>query len=340
MNTGNLSLTNLNVTLYENSTLTHHLINNDIPFIKIDEYDVSGMSINNNHIVATNGSVIFVTEYGIVRETINTFLNKLFFEMHIDREEWNVGENTTIIINTDGMLSIDTDLPYTIDGNKINIEFDRRGEHNLTLVAQKEGYESIEKIITFLVKEFVTLSIEAKSTTSTISIPFILEIDGERKELLTPYTDIIEAQTINLTFPNSYENLDFQRIIINGKSIIENKLSIDIFNDTSIITTYGRNIIINVEDAEGSGSYPIGAMVTLSADDKEIIPFILKEKFDHWEGLSNTLNNKSNPLIFRAEESMNIRAVYKIDYTGLTIPMAVIATIAILKIKKRRKDVT
>ena len=81
-------------------------------------------------------------------------------------------------------------------------------------------------------------------------------------------------------------------------------------------------------------------MVTLSADDKEIIPFILKEKFDHWEGLSNTLNNKSNPLIFRAEENMNIRAVYKIDYTGLTIPMAVIATIAILKIKKRRKDVT
>lgn len=107
-------------------------------------------------------------------------------------------------------------------------------------------------------------------------------------------------------------------------------------DDTSIDVIYGRNVIVNVVNGEGSGSYPIGSMVTISADDKEIVPFLIVERFDHWEGLPANLDSKNNPLIFEANERVDATAIYRMDYSGLALPVAVIATIVIIKFRKRR----
>lgn len=190
-----------------------HLTNNGIPIMRIKDYDASGMAIKNEHIIAKNGSIIFSTRYGVATGSLTTFLNTLSLDLEMSNIKGELGEDATIIFNTEGEMMVDTELPYKIDGNKITIEFDRLGVYNVTLTAHREGYKSIMKDLQFTITKLVALSINGKNTNNNdIILEFTLNTMEGSNTLKTPYKSRVQAQVINLTFPQMHNNLDFQRV--------------------------------------------------------------------------------------------------------------------------------
>ncbi|MEM4274405.1 MAG: hypothetical protein QXK74_03605 [Candidatus Nitrosocaldaceae archaeon] len=308
-----------------------HLMDNETPIMKIKYSKV---------IVNTN-KVLVITDNGILEKDIDLFLNKLRFNVTINGEKMNntintnVGEENIIEIDTDGFVDIDADIDYEVKDNRIIIIPNERGEYNLSIKAYREGYKDERIDLKIIVKRFVTLTINAQGPRNSLNVQF----DSTLGRLTTPYKERLEVGSINMTFPQKYNDLDLQKVIINTvngtDSMVRNNIMLHLDSDTTLNLIYGRNVVITVEDGEGSGSYPVGSSVVISANEKPIVPIILREVFDHWEGLPEGYDKNENNLTLIANESMTIRAVYRMDYIGLLLPIIVVAAIIVTKVVRR-----
>ncbi len=108
---------------------------------------------------------------------------------------------------------------------------------------------------------------------------------------------------------------------VNGEEIKENYLHITPTQDVRISASYNEEILIDVVDGQGSGVYKIGDTVKISAPDKDRVLFLIRDVFDHWEGI-----DADSPVVsFVASRDSHIVAVYREDYTYLmalvTVPL-------------------
>ena len=74
---------------------------------------------------------------------------------------------------------------------------------------------------------------------------------------------------------------------------------------------------------QGSGVYTHGEQVTVFAPDKDKISFLVREVFDHWEGLEDTNSVSAGAsATFAVTQDRTIIAVYRDDYTYLMVLIA------------------
>lgn len=308
-----------------------HLIDNETPIMKIK---YSKVIVNTNR-------VLVITDNGMLEKDVDLFLNKLRFNVTINGEKTNntintnVGEENIIEIDTDGFIDIDADIDYEVKGNRIIVIPNERGEYNLSIKAYREGYKDERMDLKIIVKRFVTLTVNAQGPRNSLNVQF----DSTLGRLTAPYEERLEVGSINMTFPQKYNDLDLQKVIINTAnrtdSTVRNNIMLYLDSDTTLNLIYGRNVVITVEDGEGSGSYPVGSSVVISANEKPIVPIILREAFDHWEGLPEGYDKNENNLTLIANESMTIRAIYRMDYIGLLLPITVVVAIIVTKVIRR-----
>jgi len=99
---------------------------------------------------------------------------------------------------------------------------------------------------------------------------------------------------------------------INGKIVDGNVLEFYADTDKEIISIYDKFVNVIVNDGEGSGVYSYGDKITISAPDKPILSFLVKETFDYWDEI-----NEPSSFAIIAEKDIEITAVYRDDYTIL-----------------------
>jgi hypothetical protein len=82
-------------------------------------------------------------------------------------------------------------------------------------------------------------------------------------------------------------------------------------------------IKVDAENAHGSGFYPYGQTVVLSVLPKDKFSFLIREVFDHWEGLPYNTDSVS----FVAYDDIKVRAILHDDYLFLMLVFGLGVTI-------------
>lgn len=117
---------------------------------------------------------------------------------------------------------------------------------------------------------------------------------------------------------------------INDDIIQGNVIEFYTDGDKKITAVYDRFVSVVVHDGKGSGVYSYGDTIVISAPDKPIISYLVKETFNHWEGI----NKKSSSFVIPAEKDIEVTAVYRDDYTilmGVILSGVIGAVIFVIK---------
>jgi len=114
-----------------------------------------------------------------------------------------------------------------------------------------------------------------------------------------------------------------------------------------VVMTYTLNVSSNVAvEIPGSGRYKEGDEVTLSVPSSASMPGLLgllgaKYVFRQWVGFFNSTESSVRLVFTGYEPSLEMRAIYSEDYTGMMITVAVmslvIIAVIILSLRRKRK---
>ena len=110
----------------------------------------------------------------------------------------------------------------------------------------------------------------------------------------------------------------FDHAVVNDEISHHSVLSLEPDGDVAITAVYRQEVLISVVGGEGSGVYGMGQTVTVSAPERHVVSFLVREVFERWDGLEHG----SATATFAAGENMEITAVYRTDYTYLMVIVA------------------
>lgn len=313
------------------------------PLAKIHPIGMStsgGIEIDRNqqYLVVRNqgqGKVSVLADVGADVKNFEAFSNKMNVQVVIDKEKVRVGEKTQLAVISDiPNLEITIDSPVTFAGTKeddnIYLAYpDREGTFDVTVTAQKDGYAPITKSLSFEAVNLYDLAVKAVSTQDgkEISAKHTLIISNQTiNRISTPYNKELGPSEITMSFPPEQKMGDrsysLKKILAGNEEFNEREIEFFLNSNTEVTAYYDRMIKVDVAGAEGSGFYPYGETVTLSVPPKEKVSFLVREVFDHWDGLPY----ETEPALFTASKDISARVVYRDDYSFLMLVVAAIVT--------------
>ena len=155
----------------------------------------------------------------------------------------------------------------------------------------------------------------------------------------TPFVTTVNAGSTKIDLPSNVilqtKNYVFHMIDTGGQAYTTNTVQTYLEEDSDVIAYYDLVLSINATGATGSGFYPYGTVITLTAPEKWQISFLVRQVFDHWEGVDLPFDSKTNNVSFVAKDNVFATAIYRPDYTYLMLVIAGPIT-GIFAIKKRR----
>ena len=343
---------------------TPGIIHSGEPFpIVIHEVDSKGIPISKKsiHEVSTSGltksfeddkviidgeglqNISILSELGGGFQTqIDSFVNKINFNLDVDNVSPRLGEPVIIKINspiTGINYNIDSPFPYDkINSNTFEIIPDYEiNDAVITIIGKLDGFGIADKTVSITSVNLVEISIDTMTMNgdSIIHPNFNMQLTGSISEQKTPYKDTIPPQTIILTFPNTWKSIDggykITDLTLDGIPIDSNIVKFYADTDKQITVTYDKFIKVTVIDGNGSGVYSFGDNIVISAPDKPIIPILAKETFDYWVGT----DEKSPSFVITPNNDYTVTAIYKDDYSVLMIVIMVIVIGMVLLVVKK-----
>ena len=265
-----------------------------------------------------------LSNIGADQKEIESFSNPMDFSINVDKTLIRVGEDVIVkIFSTvsDAVYSITSPFPYEQTGkDEFTLTPDTEIKNaEITISAKKDGYESKTDMVMITSERIVTLEIDAISDDDKkqrVSYDFD---DGEITSSQTPKIYNLKPNQITITFPQKHSSseggYEFQNISVNDKIQNENVLSIFTDVNYEIIANYQSQVQITVIDGQGGGVYLYNETASITAPEKQKISFLVREVFDHWEGIDE--NDKSFSII--ADKDILVTAVYRDDYSYLMI---------------------
>ncbi|MEM3065157.1 MAG: hypothetical protein QW177_07285 [Candidatus Nitrosotenuis sp.] len=328
------------------------------PLAKIKPIGMStsgGIEIDRNkeYLITRNpgqGKVAVLADAGADTKSFEAFSNTMSVEVVITKEKVRVGEKTQLAVISDiPNLEITIDSPVTFTETKgqgdesknIYLAYpDREGTFDVTVTAQKSGYAPVTKSLSFEAVNLFDLTVKAVSTQDgkEISAKHTLVISNQTiSRISTPYSKELGPSEITMSFPQEQKMGDrsysLQKILVGNEEFSEQEIEFFLNSNTEVTAYYERMIKIDVAGAEGSGFYPYGETVTLSVPPKEKVSILVREAFDHWDGLPY----ETEPVSFTASEDVSAKVVYRDDYTFLMLVVAAIVTTALYTTTIRNK---
>ena len=321
--------------------------------------------LDNNRMVGqgTNDGkdIRLLTKIGHSSTTVRIFENILFFSADLEKDDKpveliSVGEEAILKLEGSDIDSIEFSVTSSnfeitqISNTEYIIKPDSIGSGEITIIGKKPGYESEIKTLKLSADQTIEISINAVVTNNPdYRLASPLEMDFTFMDLpkTAPFRERIDAATLGtIEFPaviikeNSshlfnYTVLEYEfndpdlADLYGGDAIINNDPSMVIPTIPATITVvYTQDVFVEIIDAEGSGVYSLGDLATISPVEKEIIPFLLYDKFDYWEG---DLSGSGFQRI-TVTDDIYAKAYYKPDYTNLMAIIS-IAIAALLFVK-------
>lgn len=327
----------------------HEVDSNGVPIRKLDSASTSttqGVAIRDGRmIIDTTGieSIGIVTKIGASSKNVESFANTFRVDIVPNGTTNRVEKQFRLDLVgdvDDFMTLVDSPFPYEkINEKSILVTPDRVGSYNITVIAIKDGYAPARAAMSLNVEKFINITIRAVANDSTeLNIEQQIRLGNTTRSIITPFHEEVRPQFFHASFPHDVlvgnRGYRLNDIVFADQSIDENKIeNIFLGIDTMIIANYDRTVRIQAENAEGAGFYTYGEQVTLSVPPKDKIGFLVRDVFDHWEGIEYN----SDKVTFFATNDIKAVAVLREDHTFLMLFIAIAITAILYVNFVRRK---
>ncbi len=310
--------------------IIHEIDANGTPLSKKDVSVVSssGFDVMDNNMILVNGAGIQNISIlsglgGGFSKQIKSFVNEIDYTVDVNNNTPRIGEIVTIKITSqikDVTYDIDSPFPYEkIDATTFEITPDYTSDNTIiTIIGTLDGFGTTTKQVSISPVNLVEISVDAYTIHDNILTPqYTIKLSDSESTFNTPHSIIIPPQSIVITLPEDWRSVSggykLVEFFINDKPIQGNVIEFYADGDKKITAVYDRFISVMVNNGEGSGVYSYGDSIAISAPDKPIILFLVKETFDYWDGI----NKKSSSFTILADKDIEVTAMYKDDYTIL-----------------------
>ena len=266
------------------------------------------------------GVLSIFSDIGSGEVSINPYLTKLAASFQYSfNEVMSVGKNYTVIVSAPvgTKISADTAINHTISGDTITLSPNVVGDFEVTLTASRSGMSSQSESISVTVDDLRDVTIMAKDSKGvSIGVDVSLVGNSIEEHFMTDHTLGIPRSSVTVEFPKSARHGDFGYRLVSishgAEQIPNNAVTFLPDHDNTITANYERVILIDVINGTGSGVYGVGETVTISAQTKYTLAFLLREVLDSWSGIDST----QETVRFIATEDLTLTATYRTDYTG------------------------
>ena len=270
-------------------------------------------------------SIAAVTKNGADSKQINSFANTFSFSIVANGITNRIDKEFELRLNSDVedyQVFVDSPIPYKkIDETTYLILPNTEGHHTITFTAMKHGYAPSRNSFSVFAEKFVNLAIKATASDGAeLNVGQVIIIGNLTKSIVTPHQEEVRPQFLQTSFPADFvvgsKGYQLESVTFEDQKITDGKISNIFLNkNTEITASYQRMVKIDVENAQGSGFYPYGQTVVLSVAPKDRFFFLIRDVFDHWEGLEYT----SDHIAFAATHDVKAKAVLREDYTILSL---------------------
>ena len=324
----------------------HEIDSLGIPIRKNSDWKISsplGILVTGDYLeVGKSGDAkaSIISSVGASEHDLSGFENIMNVAINLAKNSFRIGEELVLDIqNTvDASYELITNYPFKqTDSDTFVVTFDKEDESStITVLATRDGFNSVS--ISEIVNVQKIFAIDARITSldgKRLTMPFDVTIGDEHILATSPYYTEFEPIQVTIKFPEqstvNNQGYAFEKIRINGMDSYNSIIETFPAQDIMVTAVYAAEILISVNDGEGSGVYRHGDIVRISAPDRDRLSFLIRDVFDHWEGIDAS----SSRAEFTADTDRNITAVYREDYTYLMgaviVPLLGASFIAIFK---------
>lgn len=317
----------------------HEVDSFGIPLRKINSTNISatpGISLNGNYLeIDSSGheKLAAISKTGASSLDIEAFANNLDFSIVSSGITNRIDKEFELHLTSDIKdmeVQIESPFPY----KKINdltyaVTPDKEGYFNVTFTALKKGYAASKNTFSVYAEKIVNVAFMAwGSDGKELNIGNQIEIGNVSKNIVTPYQGEFKSQFLKSQFPPDVvignRGYRLNNVAFADQEFPDGKINNVYLNkDTQIVAKYDRMIKVDAKNAQGSGFYLYGQTVVLSVLPKDKFSFLVREVFDHWEGLPYDADNVS----FVASDDIKAKAVLHDDYLFLMLVFGLGVTI-------------
>lgn len=304
-----------------------------------------GIVTDGNYLVSNaedQGRIAVLSTAGADAKTIDTFANEMELSVSSHGNRGKVGKDFQVNLSSDindVNVLVDSPFPYKkLDDTKYVITPDKEGYFNVTFTGIKQGYKTTSITFGLFAEKIIDLLIKATgSDGDELNIAQTVSIGNVTSTAITPYLAEIKPQFFKTKLPTQVDvgnkGYTLTKVTATGQEFSDGAIDMFLEEDTIILVEYERMVHIDVAGAEGSGFYPYGQTVTLSVLPKDKVSFLVRETFDHWDGLPYD----TEPVSFTAYEDISASVAYRDDYTFLMLLVAAIVTVTLYATTLRKK---
>ena len=288
--------------------------------------------------------ITVISEAGTATESVEAVSSPL--EVNTDGAPGTVqvGEDFFIRLNSqieDIIFKIQSSIPNKQEDDRVRFTPNVEGNHTVSIVGERPGYEPYEKEFSVSVENMLNVYIESVGINT---VPFDMTLFQERTES-TPFDFRTDPTSLSITFPLQHVDdsggYKFIKLTVGptrdlATDIPDNTLETAVQTDLYVVAHYERDIRVTVLGAEGSGVYARGDIVTVRAEDTEIIPILLYERFAGWKGPVELSGHVDT---FVAESDVLIEAEYYEDHSTwmLIVVIGVVVAVIVITLKRSTK---
>ena len=274
---------------------------------------------------AGSAEVLAVTEAGAAAVPIEAFENAMDLSLSLSGTEFRVGER--LVLEARGAegasFELDTELPFERQGpGAFLVTVDREGPSTLSVTAERRGYAPASASASVSGRLVHALEASASDSRGNPLRPEFSLVSEGRRGAVAPHSEELPPGPISVEFPREHREAgrgyELLRVLAGGKDAGTGALELYMSGDVSVEAVYERRVLVTVEGGTGSGTYGEGEAVRVSAPDRPVLWFLVRETFDRWEGLEAG----SAEAVFEASEDLHARAVYREDWTYLLLALA------------------
>lgn len=274
---------------------------------------------------AGSADMSVVTEAGAASAPIEAFENTMDLRLRLSGTELRVGER--LVLEADGeegaSFELDTDLPFERGGpGAFVVTVDREGPSLLSVTAEREGYAPAHASATVSGRLAHALEVSASDSRGNPLRPEFSMVSEGRRSAAAPHLEELPPGPVSVEFPLEHREAgrgyELSKVLAGGAEAGPGAVDLYMSGDASVRAVYERRVLVTVEGGHGSGTYGEGQTVRVSAPDRPVLWFLVREVFERWDGLEAD----SAEAVFEASEDLHARAVYREDWTYLLLALA------------------
>lgn len=309
----------------------HEVDSFGIPLRKVNSTNISatpGISLNGNYLEIDNignERLAAISKTGASNTDIEAFANNLDFSITSSGISNRVGREFELHLASDVKnmdVQIESPFPYRkIDDITYVVTPDKEGYTDIAFTAFKRGYTPAKNAFSVYVEKIVNVGFKAfGSDGKELNVENHIEVGNVSQSIVTPYQGEFKSQFLKSQFPPDVvignHGYHLNTAILADQEFPDGKINnMYLDKDCEIVAKYDRMIRVDAENAHGAGFYPYGQTVTLSVPPKDKFSFLVREVFDHWDGIPYQTDSVS----FIATDDVRASAVLHDDYLFLML---------------------